>query len=1796
MRIINGKYRIDKLISNSRSYSMYEAIDITKNKRKVNIYILNSIHVEKTLLEMYIKEFEKTSLLSDSYINILEFGSTVNSSSKEKKVEYFYATESISDYKSLMDMIDEISVEVLLDIFVKICKLAQEQCYSYIKTMPFSLESIYVSSDNRVKMKDKITALLDCRELGIYIHYDSNDNYKDSVFSNNKTNNEKYYVEKLREILISMVLQNKGVKIYGKIQHDIDENLNGEKRHEYLQLIGEKMSTLIYNLHDNNIEKGKGKILNIIDEINKIFNTTYNYISRKKEKLNFNTPLIGRNEEVSNIIKSINEGMKEKINGSVILIHGEIGIGKTRLITHVKHLIDVNYKNILKCFYVTDYGSSFAISNLLKQVVASADKGLLNKYKKELSMVIPEIYGEETIDTYGEIELKMKSNVALMAKISLFLLEYYSEKPGVIIFDNVHMYDNFTLGIIQYVLSRVMEARNISVIISYRDGDCLGNYDFTEMLTKINSKVDLEIHLTPLNEDMTSRILKNVLNVDRISESFTDLIYRHSMGNPLLVEEGIKYLRDKKVVYIDETDGMWKKISNHEIYMSTDMEEVCRNQLLGLKEEYLEILYDMSYFYMPVSLSIIVEFLNPLRDNLKDSLAYLIAKGILSSTQNHQGTKYTFYNKFLKNYLYRSIDEKVRFEKHVKIAQILMSYDKKVQGEYIDEIIYHLEKVEDKRILEFYKSREKELESLNKIEESIKFNFKILNFIQENKDSEKLRKEEIAVNMRLGELYNKVAEKKTSIDYYLYAKNLCNKEKYINEYIDILREILFLSIDLGYEKYVTKYLKEMRAAVEKSDYRIGKIKYLLIIIWRKYNKQEYEKVKELCNYGISLCEEEDEEYRLAFMNYYIDVLIAEGNEVEGLELLKPMVEKCEKLNFTKRLCRITNSMGVLYSDYLQLEEEALEWFEKSNTIGMASDDDSYKVNSLSNLGFVHYIMLNYSKAYEYFNASSNHAMESEVLGANFYNFSYIGTILYKIGKYNESYKYVKLCKHYIDKDYMKYWQEAGPYCIFMYLISDLVGNKEEGKKYLEQGFEILGDSKSIMGYEISLLYNIYRLCYERSKSDISSVINSAEKILYLDFRISMLCYCINKLIYLGFEEDAIEIYKYIIKYRELIKSDINKVEIEYLEVVLRQGISYKKLVDSLEVLKDKNLILSWKINFQLAKGYYGEENYTYAAEYIYECCGLIINTLEGMPNNEVGKYIKINPDIIQAFELLMKVRQHYGAAKASSYIEVNISKVKNIVLYLKGIMKPNIVNATFLKELKKQNKDKFEELDTIDNMIGKLSGDINENLNTICKYINLISVANRATILLENEGKIKISASTDENIVLPDDLSLINMVRSKKKPLISKDKRIVGDSGEVLSYDIDNNNKTTMCIPITQILKSGRVTNSHEYTNELVGYIYVESTKRINNININTMKKCSNISRILYMIIDRENIRRSSSIDNLTSALMRKHLELFIQEQIEKSYTYGTEFSIIMLDIDKFKEINDNYGHRMGDKVLSKLCKTVLNNIRKSDVIGRYGGEEFIIVLPNIGVNDAEIIAERIRNKIIEEKLMGDKREVTVSMGVANYPKHATTYDELIEKSDQALYEAKNGGRNRTKVWNESFGYKISTTNRLSGIFVGNGDQDYKNVSIVMEFIDLMNDDTPIKDKVVNAINRISEITEADSCILYIINNNEIVTQYCKISEKCGDIDEEYNISVVKSAIKSNENICGIDWNCINQLNKSMAIPDIKSNMVVLLKNKKDIIGAIHLSSSINHKEFNYDQLNYINTLAKIMVPMLEEI
>ena len=96
-----------------------------------------------------------------------------------------------------------------------------------------------------------------------------------------------------------------------------------------------------------------------------------------------------------------------------------------------------------------------------------------------------------------------------------------------------------------------------------------------------------------------------------------------------------------------------------------------------------------------------------------------------------------------------------------------------------------------------------------------------------------------------------------------------------------------------------------------------------------------------------------------------------------------------------------------------------------------------------------------------------------------------------------------------------------------------------------------------------------------------------------------------------------------------------------------------------------------------------------------------------------------------------------------------------------------------------------------------------------------------------------------------------------------------------------------------------------------------------------------------------------------------------------------------MADIDKFKNVNDNFGHQKGDEILAKVGSIILNNIRSTDMFCRYGGEEFIIVLPNTSLNDAEIMAEKLRSAVENAHLMGKTNSLTISLGISSYPKHS---------------------------------------------------------------------------------------------------------------------------------------------------------------------------------------------------------------
>lgn len=162
-----------------------------------------------------------------------------------------------------------------------------------------------------------------------------------------------------------------------------------------------------------------------------------------------------------------------------------------------------------------------------------------------------------------------------------------------------------------------------------------------------------------------------------------------------------------------------------------------------------------------------------------------------------------------------------------------------------------------------------------------------------------------------------------------------------------------------------------------------------------------------------------------------------------------------------------------------------------------------------------------------------------------------------------------------------------------------------------------------------------------------------------------------------------------------------------------------------------------------------------------------------------------------------------------------------------------------------------------------------------------------------------------------------------------------------------------------------------------------------------------------------ERVKQLAYLDGLTGIFNRRFFELRILEEIERASRYGTGMAVIMADIDQFKRLNDEFGHVLGDEVLRQTSSLFHQQLRKIDVVCRYGGEEFGILLTQTNAQHAMNIGEKLRKMVAGWQFPGVPRTVTISAGAAAFPDHGATRDELVKAADAALYAAKQAGRNK---------------------------------------------------------------------------------------------------------------------------------------------------------------------------------------
>lgn len=240
-----------------------------------------------------------------------------------------------------------------------------------------------------------------------------------------------------------------------------------------------------------------------------------------------------------------------------------------------------------------------------------------------------------------------------------------------------------------------------------------------------------------------------------------------------------------------------------------------------------------------------------------------------------------------------------------------------------------------------------------------------------------------------------------------------------------------------------------------------------------------------------------------------------------------------------------------------------------------------------------------------------------------------------------------------------------------------------------------------------------------------------------------------------------------------------------------------------------------------------------------------------------------------------------------------------------------------------------------------------------------------------------------------------------------------GGNNDFHCKDFYSESESYICLPI---ILGGMVS----------GVIQIQSDKKnfFSNALISEIKVyIDNITPVISNLRLLESLNNMASVDTLTKIYNRRYLDKYLKEQIEASKENNLHLSVIMIDIDYFKRFNDTYGHDAGDYVLMHFADTLKFNVREDDVVSRYGGEEFVVVLPRTDLRGAYRVAEKLRKKVEEMSLTAinndNPPQITCSLGISAYPIHGNNIDKLIGSADKALYKAKNLGRNRTCIFGD---------------------------------------------------------------------------------------------------------------------------------------------------------------------------------
>jgi Nif-specific regulatory protein len=418
---------------------------------------------------------------------------------------------------------------------------------------------------------------------------------------------------------------------------------------------------------------------------------------------------------------------------------------------------------------------------------------------------------------------------------------------------------------------------------------------------------------------------------------------------------------------------------------------------------------------------------------------------------------------------------------------------------------------------------------------------------------------------------------------------------------------------------------------------------------------------------------------------------------------------------------------------------------------------------------------------------------------------------------------------------------------------------------------------------------------------------------------------------------------------------------------------------------------------------------------------------------------------------------------------------------------------------------------------------------------------------------------------------------------------------------------SVMCVPLKISLRDERAAAGQEHrsvttlsTRKILGVIYVDSRNVTHTFQPQDLELFQALANNATTAILNAKLYRQATCDQATGLFTRRTFEQRLQDEVKLARRSGSPLAVVMVDVDHLKRINATRGYSEGDKVLARVAQIVRERTRGIDLSARYGGGKFVVILPQTDLHGAEAVAKKVLHAVAAESVFGRPAgAITCSVGGAALVPQIGA-DALVKRADQALFEAKRGGRNTYRAYTDALAQTAKRTDRLAGVFSGDPTKDYRNCLMLLETIEEINRRNDFDELLPLVIDTIVDITQAERGILLLKDEGGNLEVRVARDRNKADIDaKEFSRTVVDRAIEGDQPVreARSDGSAVSKSIGELAIHAVMCVPLTITdpqRQARRTFGAIYVDSRRQGEEFDESALAFFDTIARQVAVSVE--